>query len=589
MSSLRNMSYIIHKLKNSADRLNSRANRSRQKKKEICTLGITDKNRKKLLETLVRDFEQSGLPVDDGALALSLSILRSNSLIGALIRRGNNSKIGGLLSSWMEKCDKPELVSRLYSKYEIKNYNDDILGAFYQSITSVSQKSNKGSYYTPPELLLGITAEPDKTVFDPCCGSGGILLNVISKKHKPSKIFARDIDETALKICFINLALFFNDGSADVNILKRDIALDSADILFSGAADERFDYIITNPPWGGKFSKKEKQKFIESYPELKTPEIFSISLYNSLKMLKPGGELFFFLPRSFLNVAAHKNIRKYVFNKKNKIHIKLLGSAFKGVVSEGILLSLKNIPGEDHILIQNRTGNTWPLPRKNIAPPDYTVSAAGNGADASILEKIYGAEHITLRDGAFFAMGIVTGNNKKHLLCEKTKNAEAVFRGKDIVKYKFLPPEYFIEFQPDLYQQTPPPEYYRQKKAAYRFICDELVCALDNDSRLLLNSANFFISKNYQMETIVSFFNSGIYTYIFRKKFHSIKVLKSHLQALPLPVLPPGGHEYIYELYTKTFVYARADAGKFQAEIDKIICKSFSIDKMQYDYILREI
>jgi len=87
------------------------------------------------------------------------------------------------------------------------------------------------------------------------------------------------------------------------------------------------------------------------------------------------------------------------------------------------------------------------------------------------------------------------------------------------------------------------------------------------------------------METVISFFNSDIYTFIFRKKFHSKKILKSHLQALPLPVLSPDTHQYIYNLYNKNITGARVNIDNFQYEIDDIICKSFSIDKTQYDYI----
>jgi hypothetical protein len=201
------------------------------------------------------------------------------------------------------------------------------------------------------------------------------------------------------------------------------------------------------------------------------------------------------------------------------------------------------------------------------------------------MEKIYNTEHTDLKNGAVFALGIVTGNNKKYLLNRKTKGAEAIFRGKDIEKYKFSPPEYFIEFRPELYQQTAPVEYYRQKKIVYRFICDRLICILDDNNALLLNSANLFLSNDYPMETIVSFFNSDIYTFIIRKKFHSKKILKSYLQNLPLPVLSPDAHRYICDLYKKTCVYKNGDVKGFQEEIDKIICKSFSIDRSQYDYI----
>jgi type I restriction-modification system DNA methylase subunit len=298
------------------------------------------------------------------------------------------------------------------------------------------------------------------------------------------------------------------------NISTQDITFNNTNDLFSQNNDEQFDFIITNPPWGSKFSKKEKDSFITSYPELETTEIFSISLYNSIRKLNRHGNLFFFLPHSFLNVVAHRNIRNFVFNKNNKIFIKLLGNAFKGVLSESILIHLKKSSDECNITIQNKAGNICQLPLKNIIPPDYIVSATSNEQDTFLLEKIYSTEHINLQNDTVFALGIVTGNNKKYLLDKKSENVEAVFRGKDIEKYKLLEPEYFIKFQPELYQQIAPIEYYRQKKIIYRFICDKLVCVLDNNNALLLNSANLFISKKYPMDTIVSLFNSDIYTYI---------------------------------------------------------------------------
>lgn len=581
--------YIICTLRNAPDRLNTRANRSLQKKKEICYLGITDKKRKNLLDVLTDDFEKSDLSIDDGILALSFALLRSNNLIEKNWQSNNRSKIDSLLSDWIVKSGNGERVRQLYSQYEILNFDDDILGAFYQSIQSVSQKSNTGSYYTPGELLKEIQVNADKTILDPCCGSGGILLNVLTKAHNPSKIFARDIDETALKICFINLALFFNDKNIAVNISRQDITVNNSDFLFSNARNEQFDYIITNPPWGSKFSKQEKDALIASYPELETSEIFSISLYNSLKMLEKKGKLFFFLPYAFLNVAIHKNIRNYIFNKDDKIVIKLLGNAFKGVLSESVLISIKKDFGGETVTIQNRTGSTWQLPKKNIVPPDYLVSATSDSRDSLLMEKIFKTDHITLQSDTVFALGLVTGNNKKYLLNKKMEKAEAIFRGKDIEKYSFFEPEYFIEFQPELYQQIAPIEYYRQKKVAYRFICDKLVCVLDNGNALLLNSANLFISKKYPMEIIVSFFNSDIYTFIFQKKFHSRKVLKSHLQNLPLPILSSNICQYIIESYNKTFVSTHGSIENFQGVIDEIICKSFAIDKNQYDYIKGEI
>jgi type I restriction-modification system DNA methylase subunit len=579
---------IINTVKSNSIRLASRANRSLQVKKEICYLGITDKNRKKLLDNLVNVYETSNLAIDDGVLALVFAVLRSNNVIEKNWRPNSRSKTDALLSNWI-KNNTWKFVKKLYSEYDIPSLDDDIVGAFYQSIQSISRKSNTGSYYTPPELLKGITADPAKTILDPCCGSGGILLNILTKKHDATKIFARDIDEMALKICFINLVLFFNDKNIAANISRQDITSNNAGGLFSQEENGRFDFIITNPPWGSKYTKQQKDFLFKAYPELETSEIFSISLFNALKMLKKDGELFFFLPHSFLNVSAHKNIRNFIFHADNKIDIKLLGNSFKGVLSESILIHIKKNGRQKNIRIQNKEGETYQIPLKNINPPDYIVSATGNAHDAFLIEKLYNTNHVTLQSGTIFGLGIVTGNNKKHLLSEKTKNAEAIYRGKDMEKYRFLPPEYFIEFHSELYQQVAPVEYYRRKKIVYRFINDSLIFVLDKNNSLLLNSANFIISENYPMETVTAFFNSGIYTFIFRKKFHSKKVLKSHLQNLPLPALSSDAHRYIYALYNRLIDGAGKNIQEFQSEIDKIICKSFSIDKSQYKYIMGEI
>ena len=569
---------IISSVKNNQIRLNSRANRSLLQKKTLDELGITDKNRKALLLNLVNDFEKSELSINEGVLALSLTLLRSNKLIDPNWQPNKNSKFDKKLSDWIDESEKPQVIKALFSNYNIPNFDDDILGAFYSSIQNISQKSKSGSYYTPSKLLEGINIPADKTICDPCCGSGGILLNILSKKHDAANIFARDIDELALKICYINLVLFFNNTNITPNIFKHDITFNNE--------NEQYDYIITNPPWGSKFSIQQKESLIKSYPDLATTEIFSIALYKTCKTLKKNGELYFFLPYSFLNVSAHRNIRKNIINGNN-ISIKLLGNAFKGVQSEGILLHLKNNSTEENITVQNKNGVVYQIPFLNIRPPDFIINADCNPQDMLIIDKFYNTEHTTLKD-AIFSLGIVTGNNKKHLSKEKTADSKVIYRGKDINKYKLLEPLYFLKFNPELFQQTAPVENFQQKKIVYRFISNKLVCALDKDGHLLLNSANLFISNTYSMETIVSLFNSDIYTFIFRKMFHSKKVLKSHLQNLPLPILSNETHLYILNLYKETFSGKNPDIAEYQKKIDKIICEAFGIVEKELKYIREE-
>jgi hypothetical protein len=61
-----------------------------------------------------------------------------------------------------------------------------------------------------------------------------------------------------------------------------------------------------------------------------------------------------------------------------------------------------------------------------------------------------------------------------------------------------------------------------------------------------LNSANILIPKiDYSIKVILALFNSELYKQIFQKKFNSIKVLKSHIQELPLPILDEDKYRFI--------------------------------------------
>ena len=369
------------------------------------------------------------------------------------------------------------------------------------------------------------------------------------------------------------------------NICYQDFLFGEDNSLFSESNKEEFDCIVTNPPWGSKFSKQQKDLLVRKYPAISTTEAFSIALYRATKMLSDEGKLYFFLPHSFLNVLTHKNIRKYILNSKSQIEIKLLGNAFKGVLSEAILLSLKRHDNTNQIIeIEGKNGKKYTLNRETIVGPDYIITATSSNIDEDILNKLFSSEHSTLLGNADFALGIVTGNNKEHILEKRTNNSEPIYRGKDIISYRYLEPKCFIEFQPQNYQQVAPIKYFRAKKIVYRFISDKIVCALDDNGGLILNSANLFIPHNYPMETIICLFNSNIYTFIYRKKYHSTKVLKAHIQSMPLPNYSEEDHSRFMEYHTKI-----CNGTMKQEDIDLEICKYFGLTTEDYLYIKESI
>ena len=79
--------------------------------------------------------------------------------------------------------------------------------------------------------------------------------------------------------------------------------------------------------------------------------------------------------------------------------------------------------------------------------------------------------------------------------------------------------------------------YRADEKLFYRFICDQLVFAYDNKQRLSLNSCNIVIPKikGLKIKYILAILNSRVAQFFYQKQFNSVKVLRSHIESIPLP------------------------------------------------------
>ncbi len=531
------------------DKLKGRANRSKIDKKYLCFLGIVDEERKKLLVKTIEIHKNSGLSIEQSVFSLSLIFLINSGLVSGNVFIYPVTPLDYFLKKWSDEINfNPE--NKLYSVLNYINKDDDFIGAFYQSLLNIAEKSKLGSYYTPGGLIKDIKTNVNNTIIDPCCGSGSILIKILSKKHKQENVYANDIDKIALNICCVNLSMFFNNPFIKFNLSSRNFLFDKH-LDREPGSKLKCDLIITNPPWGSKLSRNEKNEIIKRYKHLSSTESFSICLYNSINNLSEKGKLVFFLPYSFLNVSTHKNIRKYLIEKKKYMEIKLLGNAFPYVMSEAVRLIFDNNKPSDFLEIFKKNGEKNRTIYNNIIEPDFIIPAMSGNKDKTIIDKMYSLKHFSLKDNAVFALGIVTGNNKKYVKYQKENNTEPIYRGKDLLPFLFRDPKCFIELSPTSFQQIAPVDYYRQRKIVYKFISNNIICAIDDERRLILNSANFFIPKiSYPMETIVCLFNSTLYSFLFQKKYYSKKVLRSHIESFPLPELSDSIHssfDYIYK------------------------------------------
>lgn len=532
--------YIKQIQNNTKNKLKTRANRTSSKEKFVVLQGQKSKARKELLEQLIKIGQNQNIEA---------------AVVGAAVRQlecckmlESGSRIERDCRAWVKDAAQKsglteQNILHMFDGVAISAQNDDILGSFYQSLQNIGQKAGGGSFYTPVQALTGISIQSGQTVYDPCCGSGNILLNILEKTHNSELIYASDIDETALIICETNLVLFFEDPNMKATIYKKSF-LEPAD-------NAHYDVIVTNPPWGAHFSTVEKKELKNKYPELQTSESFSICLYNALKLLQPGGQLYFFLPQSFTNVAAHSNIRQHLLHRPGLLSIRPLGPVFSGVFSKCILLHFTAGVGRASLKSSCECSLS---PNLHIEQPGFVLNFETTEKEQEIIEKVYAFPHLQLRNNAKFFLGIVTGSNDKFISTESAhfQNAELIYRGKNILPYRLAQPvpAEFISFCPEKFQQCAKPELYRQRKIVYRFIYDRPVCAICENGELMLNSANCFIpTLDYPWETIVALFNSDLYAMIYKKKFNSLKVLRHQLEDLPLPLFTPEQHAQIKKLY----------------------------------------
>ncbi|MDR1014883.1 MAG: type I restriction-modification system subunit M [Coriobacteriales bacterium] len=164
----------------------------------------------------------------------------------------------------------PAMLARIIKMIADENWSSmsaDVKGDIYEGLlqkVAEDTKSGAGQYFTPRSLTSTMVAcvrpQPNRTVADPCCGSGGFLL---ATKDYIEDNFSLDRDQKQFlkfktfrgweivprtyRMCLMNLFLHNISDFDGVPPIERNDSL-TAD------PGERFDYVLTNPPFGKKSS-----------------------------------------------------------------------------------------------------------------------------------------------------------------------------------------------------------------------------------------------------------------------------------------------------------------------------------------------
>jgi len=137
-----------------------------------------------------------------------------------------------------------------------RNYSADIMGDSYEYLIKKFadlSKKNAGEFYTPrPIVKLMVDLldpQPGETVYDPACGTGGMLIEAIHHMHNDrlayGRIFGQENNLSTSAIARMNLYLH---GAKDIQIkqgdtLRKPLFLDKGRL-------RTFDCVLANPPFG---------------------------------------------------------------------------------------------------------------------------------------------------------------------------------------------------------------------------------------------------------------------------------------------------------------------------------------------------
>jgi len=462
-------------------------------------------------------------------------------------------------------------VSNTFLDWELKNWNIwndrvikefleidiewewDILWWVYQSLLTEWEKNKKWSYYTPDYVVINQINDfftDWKKVIDPCCWTWQYLINIPSSN--PLNIWGADLDEMAVKIARLNLMIKYKNINFEPNIFHTDSLLIEWWLFGQSLLQEDFfDIVWTNPPWGSKIEKKYSWYSITSW------ESFSYFIERWLKLLKKWGVLSYILPESILNVKTHEDIRKVMLNY-DILSIHELWRIFTWVFTPAIRIDIKKQDEDWNIDIYSNDKNYTINKKLFQENSNLTFSIHINENDNDILQKIYSKNSIFLNnDNALWALWIVTWNNKEFISETPKDWFIPVYTWKEVLEYKLWKAKKYLLYNPEKYQQMAPLDRYKANpKLIYKFISKKLVFSLDTEGVFTLNSANIIVPKiDYPIKVIAALFNSKLYQQIFQKKFNSIKVLKSHIQELPLPILEKNEYNFIENLFDKVLLW----------------------------------
>lgn len=266
---------------------------------------------------------------------------------------------------------KNELISKVLAHldgidFRLEDANSDVLGDAYEYLIGqfASGAGKKaGEFYTPQQVstilarIVTTGKKRLKSVYDPTCGSGSLLLRVAKEVDEVGDFFGQEMNRTTYNLARMNMILH--------GVHYRNFDLKQEDTLENPQHDGmKFEAIVANPPFSAKWSAKDIFSHDDRFspygrlaPASKADYAF---VTHMLHHLDDNGTMAVVLPHGALfRGAAEGHIREYIIKEKNWLDavIGLPGGIFYGTSIPTCIMVFKKCRETDEVLFVDASQN----------------------------------------------------------------------------------------------------------------------------------------------------------------------------------------------------------------------------------------
>jgi len=212
--------------------------------------------------------------------------------------------------------------------FQLKDNDSDILGDAYEYLIgefAAGAGKKAGEFYTPQEVstilakIVTTRKKRIKSVYDPTCGSGSLLLRVQKEVDDVGMFYGQELNRTTYNLARMNMILH------DVHYSKFDIKQeDTLEEPQHLDIDLKAEAIVANPPFSAKWSAKgifSTDDRFSQYGKLapKTKADFAF-VQHMIHHLDENGIMATVLPHGVLfRGSSEAHIRRYLIEDRNYI------------------------------------------------------------------------------------------------------------------------------------------------------------------------------------------------------------------------------------------------------------------------------